>query len=176
MPRRFPARTFRRSSGRANLDWSVFSDVETNVSGPSVKVLLNGFVGVPEIDQTVLRVRAALWIVTDQIIAGENQIGAWGAIVVTDDAFAAGVTAVPGPVSDAGSDWFVYQPFAQKFLFSTAAAFHANAANQIMVDSKAKRIVERNETIAVVVESSSDSEGFNFLYQGRILSKITGTR
>jgi len=169
-PRRFTTRS------RSNLEWSDFSDVETNVSGPSVKALLAVLVHDPALDITVLRVRMALYIVTDQIVSGEIQAGAIGAISVTSDATAAGAASVPGPVSDPGADWFMYQPFTQKFLFSTAVAFTPNAANQIMVDSKAKRIIGPSQRIAIVCESNSDSEGFNVMFQGRLLSKVTGTR
>jgi len=139
-------------------------------------VLLTGFTASVSLDVTILRTHAQLFVVTDQLAASEHQVGAWGAIVVNNDAFAVGVTAVPGPITDVSADWFIYQPFANFFTFSTAAGFEMNSNSEYAVDSKAKRILEPDETIAVVIESTSDSDGFNTLFQGRLLTQIRGTR
>ncbi len=168
-------RNFSRPT-RANLEWSTFSDVETNVSGASVKVLLVGLTSTVALDVTVLRVRSNLFIASDQNAASEHQVGAFGAIVVTDDAFAAGASAVPGPITDPGADWFVYQPFANANNFSTAVGFQTRSNTEYVIDSKAKRILEPQETIAMVIESTSDSDGFNTLHVGRILTAVRGTR
>jgi len=170
-----PTRSFRRAS-TPNLEWSDFSDVEIVVVGPSTKTLLAGHTASVALDLTILRIRLQLAVKTDQVAAGEIQAGAFGCIVVTDDAFAAGVSAIPGPISDAAADWMLYHPFWQFFAFSDATGFQHNAGNSMTVDSKAKRVIEPNETLAIVVESNSDSEGFSIGFQGRILTRLRGTR
>ncbi len=45
----------------------------------------------------------------DQITASEFVVGAFGMLVVSEDAFAAGAASIPGPFTDAGSDlWMVH--------------------------------------------------------------------
>ena len=154
--RRIGARSF-RPRARPNVEWSDLSDVLTVVA--SGKVLLAGLTSTIELQQTILRVRTMLGVGSDQVIASEQQIGAFGMIIVTDDAFAAGASAIPGPVSDPSADWFVYQPFIQSFQFDTAAGFDHAAFHQYDVDSKAKRVLEATETVAIMIELASDSEG-----------------
>ena len=173
--RRRVGRSFQRGS-RPNLEWSEFSDVVTNVPGPSTKVLLTGFTSTVALDTTILRTRLNLFVVSDQLAAIEQQMGAFGAVIVNNDAFAVGVTAVPGPISDISADWFVYQPFANQFTFIDATGFQSMSAGEYVVDSKAKRILEPDESVAVVIETQSDSEGLSVMYQGRILTQLRGTR
>jgi len=59
---------------------------------------------------TVVRTRGILSIQSDQAAAIENQFFAYGHCVVSDQATAIGVTAVPTPDTDDTSDlWFVYE-------------------------------------------------------------------
>ncbi len=60
---------------------------------------------------TVVRARGMLYILSDQVTATEQQTAIYGEAVVSDQAVAIGITAVPTPVNDSDSDlWFVYQP------------------------------------------------------------------
>jgi archaellum component FlaF (FlaF/FlaG flagellin family) len=70
----------------------------------------------------------------------------------------------------------VYQPFANQFTFIDATGFQSMSAGEYVVDSKAKRILEPDESVAVVIETQSDSEGLSVMYQGRILTQLRGTR
>ena len=63
---------------------------------------------------TVRRTRGEYSIISDQTGADEDQLGAWGMVVVNDIAVAAGVASLPGPVTDLDDDgWFVWEPFLQ---------------------------------------------------------------
>ena len=53
---------------------------------------------------TMVRVRGVIRLETDQLTTTEFQEIAFGLAVVSDQAVAVGVTAVPSPVSDNGSD------------------------------------------------------------------------
>ena len=59
---------------------------------------------------TVVRSRGAMYLRSDQSAAVEFQTAAWGGCVVSDEALAIGVTAVPTPVTELASDlWFIHQ-------------------------------------------------------------------
>ncbi len=59
---------------------------------------------------TVIRARGAMYLKSDQTAAAEDQAVGLGMAIVSDQAVAIGVTAVPTPDTDGGSDlWFVYQ-------------------------------------------------------------------
>jgi len=124
----------------------------------------------------ILRIRGMFAIWSDQVAASEDQVGALGAIVVTDDAAAVGATAVPGPVTDKSAEWFFMMPFIQRINVATAVGLEPHFEHQYVVDGKAQRIIGPLETIAIVVESQAESDGFVASMQGRILSRIRGTR
>ena len=122
---------------------------------------------------TVIRSHVELNIASDQQAATENQIGAYGICVVTDQALAIGNTAVPTPVTDSSSDaWFVHQWFMNAFRFSTAAGLDPVGGARFTIDSKAMRKVEEGFDLALVAEFSAAGEGFNLLDAGRILVKL----
>ena len=105
----------RQSSRRPNRGWAgLVSSVYTNIPAAS-RVLLGSFVPTNAgIDLTVLRTVGGISVVSDNASAGESQIGAFGMIMVTDWALAAGVASVPDPVSDVADDWFIYQGWAME--------------------------------------------------------------
>ena len=118
-----------------------------------------------------------LSVATDQIAAAEQQIGAFGLMIVTDKAAAAGVASIPGPITDIGDDWFVYVPIVQQLGFATATGFNPGQGVHYPIDSKAKRILEGSgKVIAVVVENIHASFAFEIAFVMRILTQTRGTR
>ena len=95
--------------------------------------------------------------------------------MVTDQAFATGITAIPGPISDVSNDWIIYQPFAQRFTLLTAVGFVVDSSLDYVIDGKAQRVVQPDETIAFVLETNSESEGLIYQVIGRVLSRVRGT-
>ena len=58
---------------------------------------------------TIVRQHYFLMLRSDQAAAAERQFGAFGCVVVSDQAEAVGVTAIPTPITDAGSDlWMLH--------------------------------------------------------------------
>ena len=167
---------FRPRPSAANVDWSSVQDPPTATAGASTKTLLAGLTSTVNLEQTILRTRFSLHVRTDQGAATEDQRGALGFIIVTDDAFAAGATAIPGPITDTGADWFVYQPFQLRFALFDATGVLAQNGFEYMVDSKSKRVLSPTETIAFMVETTSDSDGITTALIGRILTRVRGTR
>ncbi len=102
---------------------------------------------------TVVRSRGQLLCKSDQIGGSEDYAGAFGSCIVSDQANAIGVTAVPTPTTDSGSDlWFVYEFMMGAFAFGTQVAFTSVGGVIRVVDSKAMRKVEDGQDLVGVVE------------------------
>ncbi len=97
---------------------------------------------------TIVRTYLEIQQQSDQSIASETQIGAIGLAVVSDQAVAIGVTAVPTPLTDLDSDlWFLHQLIFGQFLFADATGFQESAAPTMSLDSKAMRKVNDAEDV-----------------------------
>ncbi len=124
---------------------------------------------------TVIRTHIFIHITSDQSAASENQFGAFGACVVSSQAAAIGVTAVPTPSIDAASDlWFLHGWFASSLLFASAVGFDASDGRVFNYDSKAQRKVNDDQQIVLVAGLSGGvSSGIAVSIAGRMLIKET---
>jgi len=122
---------------------------------------------------TIVRTRASLWTRSDQSAATEEPFGNLGIAVVSDQAVAIGVTAVPTPSTDPGSSlFFSYADWYAAFSVSTAVGFEgASVGSRIDIDSKAMRKVEIGQDVVITVENEAAAHGALFLLSGRILIK-----
>jgi len=137
----------------------------------SAVTLDQSFVSISGEPFTIMRTRGILTIESDQFAATENPFGAMGMAVVSEEALAAGVTAVPQPYSNSESDlFFVHQFFWSQFVFGDATGFSTDA-HSFEFDSKAMRKVQPEERIVVVLENGSNAFGLNFLLNFRMLMK-----
>ena len=123
----------------------------------------------------IVRARGWIHVVSDQLAASENYGASYGQAVVSDQASAIGVTAVPTPTADSASDlWFVYEFLLGRFGFGSAASFGEVGVGMV-IDSKAMRKVEEGQDVVTVVEgpgagggtSGSQIAGFH-----RLLGKL----
>ena len=171
MPR---SRVVRSNRSRPNNAWAGFVMSDYTTVGAASKTLLGSFsLSNPNIDETVFRIIGALSISSDQAAAVENQIGAVGLIVVSDNAVAAGAASIPGPMTDIDHDgWFAHQTFSQRGLFATTSSPQAFS---YPLTSKGRRVSHEGEKIAVMVENFHASHGLLIALQFRILSRVTGT-
>jgi len=120
-------------------------------------------------EETVVRIRGHMTVVSDQTVALEDQVGALGMIRVTDRAIAAGIASIPGPVTDGDDDgWFLWLPIAQV----GGLTLDAGGVPPYLIDSKAQRIVREGQQLAVVVENASPTAGFSMLLSMRALSRF----
>ena len=151
MPRR--RRSFVPVKRVRNYAWGGFQ-IPTTVIPVETKVILGSFILSTQWDETVTRTRGQLTVTSDQIAAVEVSMGAFGMIVVSDDAFTAGIGSVPGPVSDIGNDgWFVWQPLATYFdLIGGRVPLYQT------IDSKAKRIVREGSRVLVIAEGGASPQ------------------
>ena len=122
---------------------------------------------------TIVRSRFLISVISDQITASENYGGAVGMAVVSDQAVAVGVTAVPTPITDMGSDlWFLHQLFFASVQIEEASGNGAFLrSTNIEIDSKAMRKVDIGQDLVVVGELAQTS-GFNLTIGGRMLVKV----
>ena len=122
------ARGFTRRDGRTvrrESEWIPF-EITQDALGTGTAVLVS--VGNAALDllapYTIVRTRGVLFMVSDQQIATEDQELSYGHAVVSTQAAAIGVTAVPTPVTDDASDkWYVYETMLGSLQFGTGVGF-----------------------------------------------------
>ena len=120
----------------------------------------------------MVRTHLTVGIRSDQLLATEDQIGAIGLCIVSDQALAIGVTAVPTPITDMESDlWFLHKVLINSMFFSTAASFQSPGSIVYEIDSKAMRKVNDDEQIVIVQEASGVSQGQVVSVGGRLMIK-----
>ena len=119
---------------------------------------------------TIVRTRMTFLLRSDQTAAVEYQAAAYGQVVVSDQALAIGVTAVPTPVTDGGSDLF----FAYQLMFAGHSDLtdRMNPAALYQLDSKAMRKVEEGQTVIGVGEHDGITQGTVLMSGGRQLIKL----
>jgi len=102
---------------------------------------------------TVMRTRGQIFGRSDQEAASQNWGVAFGMAVVTEQAAAIGVTAVPTPVTDDDSDaWFTYEWILGTLGFVTGTGVFEEG-RMIPIDSRGARKVEDSDQLIVVVEA-----------------------
>ncbi len=120
---------------------------------------------------TVIRVRGVLHCRSDQNVASETTGVSIGYAVVSEQAVAIGVTAVPTPVTEKGSDlWFVHETVFMRYQFGSNIGFDGDAGIFMKYDSKAMRKVEDGSDLVVVVEN--EINGCTITTSSRILIKL----
>ncbi len=121
---------------------------------------------------TIVRTRGMLQVMSDQFGASETYGASFGICVVSDQAAAIGVTAVPTPVTDRASDlWFVYETILGRLIFASSTGLH-EFGHLRSWDSKAMRKVEEGQDVAIVVEAETTSQGVDIHKSGRMLIKL----
>jgi len=119
---------------------------------------------------TIVRTRLNFFAESDQDAAAERYLVTLGAAVVSDEAVAIGVTAIPTPQTEAGSDlWFLYETIIGRFGGATATG---ETGRSLQVDSKAMRKVEDGQDVVFVIETGSISAGAIASQSGRMLLKL----
>ena len=143
--------TSRRPSW-SNGPGGIFSRTATGQS------LLTGQAQANLTELTIIRLRGIFNVfLTSGTASLDGYDGACGICVVSENAAAAGVAAVPSPVTDVAWDgWFWHQFFSLKVLTTTFADGVNGAAAQAKfeVDSKAMRKMNITDVIIAVLEAT----------------------
>ncbi len=122
---------------------------------------------------TIVRTVGLLAIRSDQVAAGENQLGAFGQMVITELARAAGAASIPGPATDSADDmWYQFGWFANRFDFLDATGFAPNGAQLFAYDSRAQRKVEDGQALVNMIENLATT-GMQFWMSDRTLIKVS---
>jgi len=122
---------------------------------------------------TIVRTRGLVMVRSDQNAVSEDQELGYGHAIVSEQASAIGVTAIPTPVTDMDSDlWFVYESLVQRLTFADATGFNPTAGEVRYFDSKAMRKVEDGQDIVTVAETGATSEGVLMTSTFRFLIKL----
>ncbi len=121
---------------------------------------------------TIVRTRGVLLMNSDQSTATEDWQVTYGHAIVSEQAAAIGVTAVPTPNADRGSDlWYVYEEgMGQVFNNTNIGVFHLSRVYRF--DSRAMRKVEDGQDLVSVAETGSLSDGVTIVAAGRFLIKL----
>ncbi len=152
--------------------WLFIATTETTLAGAPTAVLVTSLdaAALALLPFTIVRTRGVIHIHSDQAGADETYGVAYGEAVVSEQAAAIGVTAVPTPVTDKGSDlWYVYESLFQHLeVVTSASAFDEGAFKEF--DSRAMRKVEEGQNIVSVVEN--EINGVIVTVTGRQLIKL----
>ncbi len=159
----------RRSTGRVSPDWASSQSLGPVAVPAGTKILLGSFLAANNVDLTVLRTHAEILIASDT--SGELQLGAFGLIVVTETAFAAGAGSIPGPGTDASdAGWFVHQ----FIVAGTTTGTTGRDTKYYTIDSKAMRKFPGGTRVAIMVENVQITTGqFDLAFGLRLLAKLT---
>ncbi len=123
---------------------------------------------------TVVRTHLFVSLTSDQVSATEDQIGAIGMAVVSEQASAIGINSMPTPVVDIDSDlFFVHQILVSSLQVASNAGVNPQFQTNFQIDSKAMRKVNEDEDVVMTLESLSGvSDGLAVITGGRMLVKL----
>ena len=163
-----------RSSRRETL-WLRIAETQTTLAGASTAALFTGFTSTLLAARpfTIIRTRGWFSMRSDQISSDETYGVGLGMAVVSDQAAAIGITAVPTPSTDGDSDlFFLYEEMYSRFEFFDATGVNPQNSIGRTFDSKASRKVEEGQDLAITVETGTISLGAVVIKAGRMLIKL----
>ena len=160
------------SGNRRLVEWIASADFTAFTALAGGAAILHQSISLGE-PFTIVRTRGSLYVASDQIVASELTAGALGMAVVTTQAAGIGVTAVPTPIADQGSEsFFLQRPYGINFGTTAAGTAAADIQGwEFMFDSKGQRKVTESETVAVLLENAT-LVGINFALVFRMLLKL----
>ncbi len=124
---------------------------------------------------TVIRTRGVIMVKSDQVAASEPFQIFFGKAVVSDQSSAIGITAIPTPDTDSGSDlFFVFEVLTGEFQFAAGVGIASTGAIHRVIDSKAMRKIQDGQDLISVIESpsSATTEGSTTSIFTRTLVKL----
>ncbi len=120
---------------------------------------------------TVVRTHLEYFLFSDQEATTELQVAGVGVAVVSDEAVAVGITAVPTPITDMGSDLWLLHKVIMHNLTRTASGL-SSTGHQVSIDSRAMRKVEDGQDLITVHELSTVGSGLTAVVTCRTLVKL----
>ncbi len=135
--------------------------IQSTIVAASTAVLVHSLAapGLALIPFTVTRTIAYLWTRSDNLFSTELTELFYGQCVVSEQAEAIGITAVPTPLTDAGSDlWFLHM-LKMGDTVSQGTSGYGTTQPQMIMDSRAQRKVVDGEQLIGVFETGNASNG-----------------
>ncbi len=179
MPRgrivRRSSRGVRGGGARRQTEWISAPPSEDTITGGTGSILLTTLtaIGLAKRPFTVIRTVGLLYVNSDQVANSETQALAWGSAVVSEQATAIGVTAVPTPATDIESDlWLAYVPLINATQVASSIGMGFAAGTGVQFDSRAMRKVEDGQDLITVVETGGISDGVVVRVWFRTLIKL----
>ena len=145
-----------------------------NINASSVAILGAGQQA-GEDGNTIIRLRGFVELnLTQAVTIGDGFAGALGIGIVSAAAFAVGVTAVPTPITEVEWEgWLWHQYFNLHSAVATAAMTGSAGILRLMIDSKAMRKIDTEETIYAALEVTETGGGNMIVRLGtRMLIKL----
>ena len=185
--RGFAHRGTARTGPRRQSDWGVGAQSGTDGTGQGITasgaLLLTGGSTPTVPGLTLVRTRGrCLFYLTNATADNNGFVGAFGIGVVTVDAFVAGQASVPSPVTDEGSDIWLFHKYFHCMaggLMSGAGAVDRTSVNsatavvEFDVDSRAMRKLTVEDAIFASIEVTEiGTATLNVHFQSRILLKL----
>jgi len=166
---------FRRGRMIRSTSWIEVAATQTVLGSASASALVSvaNAALLAERPFTVVRTRGYFFARSDQIAATEDWGAAMGWCTAEDAAVAIGVTAVPTPVTDQGSDsFFAYESLIGRFGFGDATGFR-ELGKGIVYDSKAMRKCEDDGVSPILtMETFSTVSSATISHNARMLIKL----
>jgi len=156
---------------RRSTEWGVFSPTGFTNIPAGASVLVGSFSGATlasVVPGTIVRVRGSLLWQSDQVAADEDQIGAVGLSVVSENARVAGIASVPQPTPVGWGDDKFFMTLAMQNSGIGGIAAGRQHIQQQDFDSKAMRKLNDGDGIAIVA-SNWGAHGANLVFAFRIL-------
>ncbi len=152
--------------------WESLQQSAEVVVAAGTKVLVGSFF--TDEPTTIRRTRGLISWRSDQNAADELPMGAFGMVVVSDIAFAAGAASIPGPFTDADSDlWFVHQYVFAPMSISGAGPLRDAVVRPYEIDSKAMRKFTEEERVVLMWENGHATHGALSLTMLRVLASVS---
>jgi len=170
----FRSRRPRVTGSRRMTDWAATSGRSAYTALAAASSILDTtFVTLDSQPETIVRTVGLLNIQSDQAAASERPFGAVGICIVSDQAAAIGITAIPKPFTDASSDlWFMHRFWAAPVAEAGTGASLQNISQDVDLSSKAMRKLTDDETVCLVIENASAIHGAEYTFNVRLLSKV----
>jgi len=117
-------------------------------------------------------IRGILSVVSDQVAANEKVHGAFGVLVVSGEAFDAGVASIPTPFSEASDDRWLYHTYWAAPIQVIAGQSSDQIPSQTVIDGKAMRKVNSGDVVVFMIENGNNVHGAIFVHNSRLGIKL----
>ena len=174
---------FPRTGARRQVSWGIGTGGTTSqsITATGKTIIGSGIALAAEQKVTIVRTRGYLNCgLVGATAALDGFTGAFGIGIVSDEAFTVGVTAIPGPLTDAfWPGWLVHQFISVRSVNIMAVANNAiqdaGAFIQRDIDSKAMRKFDVGETMVAMLEVTElgSAATMQVTWDSRVLLKLS---